>query len=165
MDWNNPLIYIIPGLAALSGAIYLARWIGGKDEFAKTVGKSIDEIRDDIKKIFHLMSADRTVEIGSPLRLTELGQSISANLEAAAWAKRTAEEIAHEIEDKQPYVIQTYCFNFVRKSEMLSAELTRKIQESAYNNGITVARVEEVLAIELRDALLKIHGLEPPKSN
>ncbi len=164
MDWSNPLIYIIPGIAALSGIIYLARWMGSKDQFVKIIGDAINEIRDDIKKIFERLP-EPVLSKSSPLRLTDLGQSISDFLEAATWAEKTSKEIADEVQDKQPYGIQNYCFEFVNRTEILPDELNRKIQESAYNNGIKVDQVKEVLAIELRDALLRIHGLESPESD
>ena len=180
MDWNNPVSYgVVIGALGLIGGIVLTilkigEWKARRESTETSLEKSFKslettltdfmaEIRTDVKKIFQRMES--TVSGESPLKLTELGQSISETLGAAAWAERTAKETADKIPDKQPYVIQTYCFDFVRRSDMLSDELTRKIQESAYNNGIEVARVEDVLAIELRDALLKIHGLAPAESD
>ena len=161
--WITPIVLV--GIAAVGGLCYLNRWMGKKDEFAKNVGETLETIQKDIKSIFRILYENKTIQSSSPLRLTELGQSISDTLEAAAWAKRTAKEIAPKITDRQPYVIQNYCFEFVRESDALSDELTQKIQEAAYNNGIEVARVTDVLAIELRDALLKIYGLKPPPSD
>lgn len=74
MDWNNPLIYIVPGLAALSGIIYLSRWMGKTDESVRLIEEAIEEIKSDIKEILRQFSGS-AVERESPLRLTEGGQS------------------------------------------------------------------------------------------
>ena len=180
MDWNNPVSYgvIVAALGLIGGLILtilkIGEWKSRRESTETSLERSFKslettladfmaEIRTDIKKIFQRM--EPTVSGESPLRLTDLGKSISETLEAAAWAEKTAKEVADKIPDRQPYIIQAYCFDFVRKSGMIPDELTRKIQESAYNNGIEVARVEDVLAIELRDALLKIYGLEAPESD
>ena len=167
MEWikDNPLVVVIPVIAGITALCYLNRWMGKKDEFAKNVGEAIGEIRGDIKRIFRLLSRDMTLESGSPLRLTDLGQSISKSLDAPSWAERTSKEVAHKIDDASSYGIQSYCFEFVRRTAILGADMERKVKEEAYNNGIAIERVQDVLAIELRDRVLKIHGLEPPESN
>ena len=57
MDWNNPLIYIVPGLAVLGWIIRLERWMGKKDESIRLIEENIvkleaaiREIRADIKE-------------------------------------------------------------------------------------------------------------------
>ena len=167
MDWNNPLIFIVIGLAALGAIWKLGNWMGSKDEFAKTIGQSIETIQSDIKKIFRILSEGQTIEASSPLRLTDLGKSISGFLGARDWAETTAKEVATKIpvSEKHPYGIQTYCFEFVKRESTLSEELNRKVQEAAYNNGLEIDKVRRVLAIELRDVLLKTYGLEPPESD
>ena len=166
MDWSNPLIYIVLGLA-LAGALWkLGNWMGTKDQFAKTVGEAIEEIREDIKKIFQELPKKVDSDT-SPLRLTDLGKSISAFLDAATWAEQTAQKAVTGIpeEEKHPYGIQTYCFEFVKRPDTLSDQLNRKVQEAAYNNGLEVDTVKRVLALELRDLLLRRYGLEPPESS
>lgn len=165
MDWNNPLIFIVVGLAALGAIWKLGNWMGRQDEFSKTVGKSIETIQSDIKKIFRVLSEGKTIESSSPLRLTDLGKSISKFLDAAAWAERIADEIVENVQDKNPYGIQTYCFELVKKDEFLSEETRKKVEDAAYNNGIEIDKVERVLAIELRDVLLKRLELESPKES
>ncbi len=76
MDWTSPNYLIVLGLAILSGLIYLARWMGSKDEFVKTVGAAVEEIRTDIKKIFERLPPPTTAGT-SPIKLTELGIGIS----------------------------------------------------------------------------------------
>ena len=167
MDWNNPLIFIVLGLAALGAIWKLGNWMGGKDEFARTVGGSIETIQTDIKRIFRLLSEGDTVESSSPLRLTDLGRTISGFLEAGNWARTTAEKVASEIPKSEvhPYGIQSYCFEYVKRVDTISESLRRKVQEAAFNNGIEINKVERVLAIELRDVLLKRFGLEAPEKS
>lgn len=165
MDWNNPLIFIVGGLAALGAIWKLGNWMGLQDEFSKTVGKSIETIQSDIKKIFRVLSEGKTIESSSPLRLTDLGKSISKFLDAATWAERIADEIVESVQDKNPYGIQIYCFERVKEDGFLSEETRKKVEDAAYNNGIEIDKVERVLAIELRDVLLKRLELEPPKES
>ena len=160
MDWGNPAIYIIPALA-LIGAIFAAgTWVGGMNSFKNTVGSSIekisssiDEIRDDIKKLFERLPAT-SITSGSPITLTELGKSISKEIEASDWAKNKVEEFLSDVQGKQPYEIQEISFEYVKEKFKPSDEFNRKMQECAYKNGVSIDGVKDVLAVELRDALL-----------
>ena len=155
MDWSNPLIYIVSGLAAAGALWKLGNWMGTKDQFAKTVGEAIEEIRQDIKKIFQLLPKD-TLSGQSPLRLNDLGESISETLEAKAWAQRTAREVASLVKGKHPYEIQEYCMSFVKEEKYNpTADFIDKIKSCAYENALSIDKVQNVLAIELRDAILQ----------
>ena len=170
MNWDNPLVYIIPGLTALSGIIYLARWMGKMDYFEKDartfmgetrtfmgdVRTFMGETRADIKGILKRLPSTM-VEGESPLRLTALGKTTSETLAASSWAQKTANQLAPRVKGKHPYEIQEFCRDFVREEEFNPSEdLLKKMKDCAYNNAITIDEIEDVLAIELRDALLKM---------
>ena len=163
MNWDNPLVYIIPGLAALSGIIYLSRWMGKMDSFKDTIEPIMAEIRDDVKKIFERLNPI-SVSSASPLRLTDLGRKITTTLDGSGWAKRTAPQFSDQLRGQTPYQIQEFCFDLVRKGDYITSDMVKDMQNCAYENGMDVSGVEDVLAIELRDALLTIFGLEPPET-
>ena len=58
MQWDNPLIYIVSGVATLSGIVYMARWIGRRESFEDAIGDDIREIRTEIKEILKKLDRD-----------------------------------------------------------------------------------------------------------
>lgn len=98
----------------------------------------------------------------SPIRLTDLGQAISTELNASDWADRTAAVVSVEVEGNEPYEIQDFCFRYVATHEYPNDE-QREIRRAAYQHGLPVEQVLRVLAIELRDKLLTIADLEAPE--
>jgi len=165
MDWSNPLIYVGAATflyAIVRGLLRIGEWKGKTDGSVKTLKEAIDEIRQDIKRILgHVGPA--AVAGQSPLRLTELGIGISEDIDAKEWAKEKAQHIAAQVAGKPPYDIQQFCFDLVRGQKHVPAtDLLMKMKAAAYNHGTTIEQVENVLAIELRDVLLGIRGLEPP---
>ena len=157
MDWNNPLIYIVSGLA-LAGALWkLGNWMGSKDEFTKNVGEAIEEIRKDIKKIFDRLPPPKTTAESSPIRLTDFGRSISTELRVEAWAKRIAQQLVGQLRGQEPYQIQEFCFDFIKSNKYLEYEdIQQQVKKCVYNHGTTLDNVQDVLVVELRDALIEI---------
>ncbi len=88
-EWTRLAILI---LAVMSLGIWMARWFGkyeqwarGMEEFKEDTKKALAEIRADIKK---LIAATPHVLAGtSPLRLTDLGEEVSQCVSAAALAE------------------------------------------------------------------------------
>ena len=174
MDWiikNLPIVLssgaILIVLFVLKRALDWAEWKGGADKTITSLEKTLQEIKkdirsiqDDIKKIFGRLLPD-TVQGGSPLTLTDKGRVISQELEIVSWAESTAEGLAESMLGKQPYEVQTFCFEYVRGDGFdPSDELLRAIKDCAYNHATTVDSVIDVFAIELRDVLLVLQGGE-----
>ncbi len=80
----NPWMVVGGTVAVVSLIFFAGKWVGGISEFKKHTTEFIAEIRDDIKKILDRLPPV-VVTGGSPLRLTDLGKSISLS-ELAAWA-------------------------------------------------------------------------------
>ena len=72
IDLSSPLAILL--VFALGGLVWLSKWIGGVNEHKSEVGKFMEEIRDDIKKIFRRLPS-KTLDRGSPIQLTALGDS------------------------------------------------------------------------------------------
>ena len=123
------------------------------------------EIRKDIKDILGRLRP-ATVGTGSPTTLTDLGLSISQVLGASAWAERHAKILASQAAGVPAYRTEEIAFNYVGDKfkpddAMEEADkstpddaMEERIKQCAYENGINRRKVLDVLAIELRDALL-----------
>ncbi len=129
-------------------------------EFMEEIRTNIKSIQEDIKKIFHLIPA--VISSESPLKLTDLGRSISSDVNADKWAAEKAVGLVDKFLDKHPYEIQEFCFEFVEEESNYSPEMISKMKMSSYNHGIEMKHVKRALAVELRDVLLKKLNLDPP---
>ena len=112
------------------------------------------EIRDDIKKIFDRLPP--TLIVGSsPIKLTDLGKSISDEVGARKTAQQLSSKLIERAKDKNPYEIQDLCFNYIRDEYVPDIKLLKKLQVCAYENGVDIDKILDVLAVELRDVLLE----------
>jgi len=142
-------------LVAIGGAIVkFSRWTGRVDSTLESLGKSIAEIREDIKKILHNRPS-KTVDSDSPLHLTDLGRKISDDLEAKTVIDSLASSLRPRAEGKHAYDIQELSFSFMRDEYAPSAEVDVRIKQCAFDNGLDRDEVLDVLAIELRDKLIE----------
>ena len=134
---------------------HLSRWVGKRESFEDTTGNFIKEIRDDIKKIFDRLPPPVATS-KSPLKLSEFGQSISSEVKASDWARGKAPDLLVSVKGKHPYEIQDFCYGMVFSEDFAKEDIYPLAKECAYNRGIKVSQVQEVLALELRDALLEL---------
>ena len=143
------------GVAALSALFWLGHWIGKVNEHKKGVGKAIEEIRKDIKKILKRMPVP-TVTGRSPLQLTDLGKSISEDLDAKEWAKDIVPSLQDQVKGMLPFELQDWCMNYVKNEFQPDASQTLRLNMAAYNNALDLDAVLDVLALEMRDLMLKL---------
>ena len=160
--WINPLTILIATIAVITIIAKLAMWAEKVnqartdfDDHKKTLGEFMSEIRDDIKNILTRLPPVAVVG-GSPLRLTDLGRSISDTLKAAEWAARIACDVKDRIDGKQPYEIQEICFEYVTNEFQPTVEQEAQMKACAYENGVETKQVFDVIAVELRDRLLRM---------
>lgn len=172
---------IVIALGVIGGAIYgicvllwkISAWKTGVDNNQTSLQDNADEdrtaikgfmkeIRDDIKKIFERLPIPTTAT-GSPIKLTELGEEISSNLEADQWAKAKAPELINELEGNQPYQpyeIQVSCFSYADSDTNYEGAMLNAMKMCAFRKGIDLDQVKRVFGVELRDAILKRLGLQ-----
>ena len=152
-------------LIAIGVAIFkVGRWVGVVDTSLKSFKDAVREIKEATKKIqadingllYELMS--QTLSPGSPLEPNELGKKVSETMGFHSIAKDLAAGLIEKAEDKNQYDIQELCFNFVRDDYDPSDEVANNIKECAYENGISRSDVTDVLAVELRDEILRLIG-------
>ena len=176
MNWvleNLPLIFSSGAIAivlfVLKRALDWAEWKGKADKSItstegsiKDIKKDIRTIQEDIKRLFSIFPSN-PFTTDSPIRLNDLGKTISSELDASDWAKGEAESLIDEVRGKQPFEIQDYCFEYVNGRRYLNSEdRIYRAQDSAYNHGLELGQVLRVVGIELRDALLKTLNLPAP---
>ena len=159
------LVALLTAIFALIAAAFkFGSWYGEVNsdrilfkEFMAEVRKDIDEIRNQINNILiRLPTLPTTGE--SPIRLTELGERISKDIDAKDWATEMARELIGQTEGMNPFEIQTISFDHAKKFEPDDALLT-KMQLSAFESGIDLDGVRSVLGVELRDCLLQLNKL------
>ncbi len=128
------------------------------------IKNEVKEIRADIKSIFSRLPPPETTESDSPRRLSELGERVAEEIQINEWISGYAEALKEQIsgKDKNAYEIQEMCFAYAQ--ENLLDDLTEKIpreamQMSAYNNGIALKQVLDVVGVVLRDEVLKSQGI------
>ena len=150
----------------LDRKVFDAEWTGTVNsdmgwlkETVKEIKTNIATLQDSIYKIWDRMPSS-TVHESSPLRLSEVGRSISETLDGRKWAEKTAGQLVDSLREKSAYEIQSYCFDFVEDVE-LEHSMRRAILGCAYENGVTEDEVLEVLAIELRDRVLSLTERSP----
>ena len=155
-EWfANPLFWVafVSLLSVAAGAIFaFGQWKGKVDSDRASFKEFMTEVRNDIKEL--LRRSSHTLAGSSPLRLTDLGKSISERLDAPALAQDLAPLLQERIEGKTPYEIQEMCFDYIRHQYNPPDEVDTLIKTCAYDNGIDRGQVVDVLAVELRDKLL-----------
>ncbi len=149
---------IVTAIIAAAGALLgIGIWVGAITTNVKTLKGFMTEIRDDIKKIFERLpaptTASTTTASNSPIRLTELGTQISEKLDAKAWATAEAEKLFGKTEGADALGIQEAAFEHAQNFEP-PEELLGKMRNSAFERGVDLDGVRDVLGVELRDVLL-----------
>lgn len=154
----NPWLLAGTVMAVITVIFYIGRWVGGINAFksgaVSTLVNLLEEIRDDIRTLLERVPAVHIAR-GSPLRLTDLGRTVSEALDAQTWMATLADELGQRTaEDMSPYDVQEFCFSYMREDFAPTLEQSNRIKACAYDNGLGEQDVLEILAIELRDTLL-----------
>ena len=149
------------------------QWMGERQAFEKWATKqfveiheAIDGIRKDIETLFErLPPPPNLIRDESPLKLARVGKEVAEEIQSRAWAEATAKAVIDQLDASTPYEVQEFAYAYVEGEEFnLAEDLVKAMKASAYEHGIRHWRnLKDVLAIELRDALLEALGMEPPK--
>ena len=143
-----------------------ARWEGEVDTDRTYVKESLDRLQVAADRILRRLvrltgEEGNTVAGRSRLSLTSLWETASDKIRAKDWANELVPTLAAQVEGKVPYEIQEVCMNLVRSPRFSPpAERRGLVLEVAFDHGLHEADVLEVLAIELRDALLALQKAE-----
>ena len=125
-----------------------------KDAF-QSMQEDIRKIQDDIRGLFLKMDSG-TVKEASPLGLTDLGEKIARELNLREWLNVEANQLVDQIEGKAEFEVHDFCVHYVDKMIEESPQWDRKLRAAAYEYGLALPSVSIVLAIELRNELLRL---------
>ena len=158
-------------LVAFAAIFKLGNWYGEVnsdrkryDQVIEDIRRELGEIRKDIKDIFRRLPPEPTTST-SPIRLSDIGEQISNDIDAKAWAEEMAQNLIGEAKGMTPYRVQELSFDHASSFEPDNALLDR-MQQSSFETGIDLEGVRRVLGVELRDRLLQLNGkLESSSDN
>ena len=128
-----------------------ARWEGAVDADRNHFKEFMKAIQRQLNEILAAVSSEPLVARSNPLRLTEGGKKLVEQLDGAAWARETAEELANEAEGLEPFDIEDLAFTHA--NDLKLPALMRKV---AYEEGVPPAVVRQVLGVVLRDELIRL---------
>ena len=136
-------------ITILKIAINVGVWKAGVDGGIKALNTKVDRIIDTL-------NIDGISKSKSARTLSDLGCKISKEIDAKKLAHSLAPKLAERSKFMGEYDVQELCYEYVRYEYKPDPEIEEKMKSSAYhNNGISVHSVLAVLALELRDVLLK----------
>lgn len=137
------------------------KWKGEVDSERTSFKEFMKEIREKIDKIFERLPAN-TLLSSSPLRLADLGEKVSERIGAAGLAAGLSDALFTKVKDKSPYEVQQFCLDYVKQTDRSkrfvnwTPDQVLKFSDCAYDNGIPIEQVLDVIGIELRDKLIEL---------
>jgi hypothetical protein len=144
---------ILTVAVVLGTLIYkFATWKNSVDNDRHNFHEFMREVRSDIKKIFDRLPPE-TTRSSSPIGLTDLGENVSKEIAAKSWAQSHAQKLFETAEGKDPLEIQELAFNYAKEFKA-PEELTKKMRLSAFEHGVDLGKIRDVLGVELRNVLL-----------
>lgn len=155
-SWLSTPAIVIAVLAVLGLLWKAAHWKGSVDSDLPYLKSMMEEIRNDIKKIFQALPVPTAVS-KSPMQLTDFGRQIATRLEVWEWAAREAESVLDDrtLADLPAFEIEAFCESYVEKQYHEGGLVRDKVHRAIYEFGIERGRALPVLRIPLREALLK----------
>ena len=142
--------------AAITFAYKFGKWRAEVDSDRLRFSKFMEEIRNDIKDLLSRLPSSPTTS-ASPIRLTDLEERISTNINAKSWAEKVANEMVEQTKGFDLLKIQEESFEKAQSFEP-DKSLLQNMRDSAFREGINLNGVRAVLGVELRDCLLALHG-------
>ena len=166
-EWLRHPATIVIGIGALTSAVVkISLWAGSVNADLQSLKDSVGEIRKTVEKILSQLSPRATVTSASPLRLTDLGREILDRLDGKTWAMGMAPGLLDRVRGMDPYRVQEFCRAYVQDGTnegwVPDEEMSAKLGYCAFEHGLKIEQVLDVLAIELRDVLLRLLGDQLP---
>ena len=175
IDWGM----IIAGLSALFAGIAIFAAIRAlretgraeteidgqwKERVEVLSGRIVKEI-SELRQVVHSSPGHQMVTSSSPPRLTDLGKIVSKDIGVVAWVDRVSDTLLDQVQGKDAREVQDFCLEYVESADLDGAAEQRAIHYAAGQPGLGANDIRRVLAIELRDKLLREAGLEAPEGS
>ena len=147
---------VVIGSAILSAGIWIGRVNADRCSFAKfmeRIDSVIETIQSDIHRIFERLPKVTTKE-DSPITLTDLGNTVSREIDAKAWAKMKAVELKDKILEQEDFKLHELSAGYLANDFKPDREFDEKMRKCAYDHGIDDEQIMKVLMVELREALI-----------
>ena len=153
--WGQWLTLMVACITVATVFLRVGSWVERTNTDISNLQKVFDEIQQVLTMIAERLPPKATSS-QSPRQLTTLGTRIAIDLDASDWADKTYEQFMNEARQMNPYQIQEFCQSFVFDNEKFKpdAKLQEELESCAFNSGLNVNQVLEVLAIVLRNKLL-----------
>jgi len=158
---------------------FVAVWkVGQIVEKFRTFKDENKDIRGDIKEIKSTLTTVKattdllyqahlqTVKPGSPLKLTEIGETIARDLSIDAKLANHWEHINEMFSGasvQNPYDVQVAALNVARDcfEKIFSPTEQGEIKTYAYNHGKNLLEIYPIIGIKIRDKVLSLRGIKP----
>ena len=161
MTWDNPLTYIVIGgaigllITIVTVSIKIGKWAGKVDTFRDSIPALMQEIRDSLKAISDKIP-ESTVKGQSPRQLTALGETIAEELDARAWARESLSLLDDQASTlEEDFEFDALAHDYISEGFAPPGEFSRRMRACAYEHGVLLEQVLDVLIVVLRDELLK----------
>lgn len=115
---------------------------------------SLKQVEERIANIPDRLLSPAVMKTNSPIKLSDFGRKISANLSVDRWAANHALRLVDKASGKQEFEIFEMCVKYVADQFDSDLNLNKNSRKGAYEVGTDVEKVKRVYAVELRDALL-----------
>jgi len=133
-------------------------WRSRADTRLTGIDKRLTKIEDKIGSlILFLLGGPREALFGtnSPMTLTSHGKDAARAIDAFSWAKDEAEKHRAEVVGKSDYWIQEYCIRYCLFEYTPSESYLAVLEKCAFEMGVQMDGILQVLAVVLRDELSK----------
>lgn len=170
-ELNSSVFVLIIVLVAVFWCVYhlgglMRHWQIRDDDLRKLRedwNRDIPPIKARLDLVFQQLTPSSTIKSDSPVRLTATGEKISLALDAPKILEMHGEKLIHLIAANAPqnaYDMQQACFAVVERSltGMLSDDTLNAAKNEAFQHGIPLDNVLAVVAVLLRDRLIKEKG-------
>ena len=117
----------------------------------KGLDASIATFNTDTRLYF---MTSRTLGSASALKLSVLGQKVSDEIDALKIASELESNMDEDVSDFSPYDIQKFSFEYVHSNYDPDELILDRLKQCAYDNGIDLRELFDVIALELRDLLI-----------
>lgn len=133
----------------------LKKEVGGLKKDVGGLAKLVQEIKVKLDRV--LSRSPQLAQPGSPIQLTEKGREAAEGMHADIWAAPHVNALLEKSKGRKEHAIYALCLTYVLDGRDIWPE---NADEVAYEHGVLVEALATVLAITLRDKLLKQLGSE-----